>query len=76
MARLDKLNAELADKANRERELRGFIDALATSPLVLDTWDVQLWRLLVVKGVVGKNGSIEFMFMGEQRISGNVTKPR
>ncbi|MDD3059232.1 MAG: recombinase family protein, partial [Sphaerochaeta sp.] len=70
LARLEKLRAACVDRVNRERELRGFIDALTTSPLVLDAWDEQLWRLLVVKGVVGKNGSIEFMFMGEQRISG------
>ena len=63
MVRLDKLNAEFADKANRERELRGFIDALTTSPLVLDAWDEQLWRLLVVKGVVGRDGRIEFEFL-------------
>ena len=64
MARLEKLKAELADKVNRERELRGFIDALVISPLVLDAWDEQLWRLLVVKGVVGCDGYIELEFRG------------
>ena len=64
MARLDKLKTECADKMNRERELRGFIDALATCPLVLDTWDEQLWRLLVVKGTVGRDGKVEFEFRG------------
>ena len=67
-ARLEKLNAELADKVNRERELQGFIDALTTSPLVLDTWDELLWRLFVVKGVVGRDGSIEVEF-GMERCS-------
>ena len=60
--RLDKLNAELADKGNRERELRSFIDSLLTSPLVLDVWDEKLWQLLVVKGVVERDGNIEFEF--------------
>ena len=69
MARLEKLNAELVDKAKRERELRGFIDALATSPLVLDAWDEQIWRLLVVEGIVGRDGSIEFEFRDETRVS-------
>ena len=68
-ARLEKLNAELADKVNRERELRGFIDTLSTSPLVLDAWDEQLWRLLMVKGIVGRDGSIEFEFRGEKRVN-------
>ena len=64
LARLEKLRAACVDRVNRERELRGFIDALTTSPLVLDAWDEQLWRLLVVKGVVGKDGNIEFEFRG------------
>ena len=62
--RLEKLKAACADKVNRERELRGFIDTLATSPLVLDAWDEQLWRLLVVKGTVGREGGIAFEFKG------------
>jgi len=62
MARLEKLKAELSDRVNRERELRGFIDALATSPLVLDNWDEQIFRLLVVKGIVGSDGDIDFEF--------------
>jgi len=68
LARLDRLKAELADKGNRERELRGFIDALAISPLVLDAWDEQLWRLLVVKGTVNREGSINFLFRGNSVI--------
>ena len=62
MERLEKLKAACADKVNRELELRAFIDALAISPLVLDAWDERLWQLLVIKGVVGRDGSIEFEF--------------
>ena len=68
LARLYKLKAACVDKVNRERELRGFIDSLMTSPLVLDAWDEQLWGLLVVKGDVGRDGSIEFEFWGGDRI--------
>lgn len=68
MACLEKLKAIYADKVNRERELRGFIDTLATSPLVLDAWDEHLWRLLVVKGSVGRDGSIEFIFRGGEKV--------
>ena len=64
--KLEKLQAVCADKMNRERELRGFIDALATSPLVLDAWDEQLWRLLVVRGTVNRDGSIEFELRGRE----------
>lgn len=56
IARLEKLKAAYADKVNRERETRGFIDALTTSPLVLDAWDEQVWRMLVVMGAWGGMG--------------------
>ena len=66
MVRLEKLNTERAGKVNHKRELKGFIDTLTTSPFVLNFWDEQLWRLLVVKGVVGRDGSIEFEFRVEK----------
>ena len=63
--RLEKLKAACLARVNRARELQDFIDALLTSPLVLDAWDEQLWRLLVVKGVVGRDGIIKFEFRGQ-----------
>jgi DNA invertase Pin-like site-specific DNA recombinase len=60
--RREKLKVACSDKVKRERELRGFIDALSTCPLVLDSWDEHHWRLQVVKGTVGRDGSIEFEF--------------
>lgn len=67
--RLEKLKAACSDRVNRAREIQGFVDALTTSPLVLDAWDEQLWRLLVVKGVVGRDGSIEFEFRGSVTVN-------
>ncbi len=68
VGRVEKLNAEKADRVNRGLELRGFIDSLRNSPLVLDTWDEQLWTLLLVKGTVHQDGSIAFEFVGGERI--------
>ena len=68
LVRLDRLNAEKANRKNRERGLRAFIDTLSTGSLVLDAWDEQLWRLLVMKGIVGRDGRIEFEFRGGQRV--------
>ena len=77
MVRLEKLKAACADGVIRERELRGFIDTLTTSPLVLDAWDEQLWRLLVVKGVVGRDGRIEFeLLLWEDTFTGNYRRSR
>jgi hypothetical protein len=66
--KLEKLNAEKADRQNRERELGGFIDFLRRNPLVLDAWDEQLCTLLVVKGIVHRDGSIEFEFWNGENI--------
>ena len=66
--RLEKLKTACEDRVNRERELRGYIDSLTISPLVLDTWDERLWRLLVVKGIVGREGSIEFEFRNSKKM--------
>jgi hypothetical protein len=48
--------------------MRGFIDALTASPLVLDAWDEQL-LMPVAKGVVGKDGSIELVFKNGERVT-------
>ena len=66
--RLDKLKAAREDNMARQKALRNYIDTLTTAPLMLDAWDEQLWRLLVVKGVVGGNGSIDFRFRGENMV--------
>jgi len=68
VGRLETLNTEKTDRLNRGLDLRGFIDNLRNSPLVLDAWDEQLWTLLVVKGTVQRDGSIEFEFIGGERI--------
>ena len=44
----------------RERKLWGFIEAVTTSPLVLDAWDEQLWMRFVFNGGMGRDGRIEF----------------
>ena len=68
LARLEKLKAACADKVTRQKVLRNYIDTLMTAPLVLGASDEQLWRLLVVKGIVGRDGRIGFEFRGEDRI--------
>ena len=67
VGRLEKLNAEKADRQKRTREIQDFIGSLRNSPLVLDAWDEQLWTLLVVKGIVQQDGSIGFsvLLMGK-----------
>jgi len=62
LARLDRLIAACEEKVTRQKVLRNYIDTLMTAALVLDAWDEQLWRLLVIKGIVGRDGNVEFEF--------------
>ena len=39
------------------------------APLVLTAWQDQLWSMLVQKMVVQHDGSVEFTFKGEKRIT-------
>jgi len=64
IARLEKLKAACADKVNRERELRGGLRRAYCQPAGFGYRDEQLWRLLVVKGMVGRDGSVVFKFRG------------
>ena len=68
VAKLNKLNAERNERLSHERELRIYIESLRDSPLVLENWDDQLWTLLVLRGTVYRNGSIEFEFKNGSKI--------
>jgi hypothetical protein len=68
MSRLEKLKPRMLTRLIASGSCVGFFDALTASPLDLDTWDEQLWRLLVVKGVVGRDGGIEFEFRNGRKI--------
>ena len=68
-AKLGKLQAERQERLNRSRAITGFIDALLQQPLVLEQWDDQLWNLLVQKAIVSADGTVEFIFRGENKIT-------
>lgn len=68
-ARLGKLQAERQERLNRSRAITSFIDTLLQQPLVLEQWDDQLWNLLVQKTVVSADGTVEFIFRGENKIT-------
>lgn len=68
LARLDRLIAACEEKVTRQKVLRNYIDALTTAPFVLDAWDEQLWRLLVVKRTVHRDGGIEFEFLDGKKL--------
>jgi site-specific DNA recombinase len=61
-SRLDALSAERAQKQDRDRELRLFIEALKHQPLVLEEWNERLWVGLLEKATVFHDGRMVFQF--------------
>ena len=68
-ARLNRLQAERKDHLARGQAVRSFADALMEQPLILTEWQDCLWNLLVQKAVVQADGTVEFTFKGENKIT-------
>ena len=49
--------------------MKGFADALMEQPLILTEWQDCLWNLLVQKAVVQADGTVEFTFKGENKVT-------
>ena len=56
------LEEKIEERKARAHELDLFIDALTENDLILSEWDEQLWLMLVEKGTVLTDGSINFLF--------------
>ncbi len=46
-----------------------FIENLKKQPLVIEEWDEALWSLMIEKAVVGRDGSIRFIFYNGMEIT-------
>src|SRR5690554_3720015 len=60
-----KLENLLKDKELRisnDKTMEVFIENLKKQPLVVEEWDEALWSLMIEKAVVGRHGSIRFIF--------------
>jgi chromosome segregation ATPase len=60
MARLDELATEKERRQNRDREIKVFIEAMKTQPLVLEKWDERLWMALIDRATVRRDGGMVF----------------
>lgn len=67
-AKHDKLEAEIARRNNKARQLASFIDHLEKAPASLEEWDSQVWSLLLEKGTVNRDGSVAFEFRNGKEI--------
>ena len=68
-ARLAKLMAEKASRQARSKEIRRFLEKLKGQPTVREGWDEQAWNLLVSQVTIQSDGSAEFIFKGEIKIT-------
>lgn len=67
-AKHDKLEAEIARRNNKARQLASFINHLEKARASLEEWDSQVWSLLLEKGTVNRDGSIAFEFRNGKEI--------
>ncbi len=49
--------------------MEAFITSLKNQPMVVDKWDETLLNLMIEKAVVGRDGSIKFIFYNGQEIT-------
>ena len=68
-SRLNKLNADRQSHISRSSAIKDFIKSMMEQPLVLNEWQDQLWNLFVQKAVIQSDGTVEFTFKGENRIT-------
>ena len=67
-AKHGKLEAEVARRKNKARQIAAFIDQLEKAPASLEEWDCQVWSLLLEKGTVNRDGNITFEFRNGKEI--------
>lgn len=51
------------------REIEIFVELLDSRPLLLESWDVFTWNVLLNKAIIHRNGDIEFVFRNKTTIT-------
>ena len=68
-ARLDRLKAEKQDRLMRACGVKKYVENLRGQAGPIEVWNEQAWCLLVTQVTVHADGSAEFLFRGENRIT-------
>ena len=71
-AKVNRLKAEKQDRLMRSCSVKKYAENLRGQAGPIEVWDEQSWCLLVTQVTVHADGSAEFLFRGENRIT--VTK--
>ena len=68
-AKLNRLKAEKQDRLMRVCSVKKYVENLRGQAGPIEVWDEQAWCLLVTQVTVHADGSAEFLFRGENRIT-------
>ena len=67
--KLENLQKDKELRISKDKAMEVFIVNLKNQPLVVDEWDERLWCLMIEKAVVGRDGSIKFVFYNVTEIT-------
>ena len=68
-AKLNRLKAEKQDRLMRVCSVKKYVENLRGQAGPIEVWNEQAWCLLVMQVTVHADGSAEFLFRGENRIT-------
>lgn len=68
-AKLNRLKAERQDRLMRVCSVKKYVENLRDQAGPIEVWNEQAWCLLVTQVTVHADGSAEFLFRGENRIT-------
>jgi len=70
--KLENLQKDKELRVSKDKAMEVFIENLKRQPLVVEAWDDSLWALMIEKAVVGRDGSIKFIFYNGTEIKEEV----
>ena len=68
-AKLNRLKAERQDRLMRVCSVKKYVENLRSQAGPIEVWNEQAWCLLVTQVTIHADGSAEFLFRGENRIT-------
>ena len=70
--KLENLQKDKEFRKSQDKAMEVFIENLKKQPLVVEAWDESLWALMIEKAIVGRDGSIKFIFYNGTEITEEV----
>jgi hypothetical protein len=67
--KIEKNGRLIEEKQAKAKYLKAFITELKNQPLVLETWDEDVWSYLIDKATVNSDGTITFLFRNGKEIT-------